>query len=302
MRLLPLLLFSSVPGLAIAQQVADTSFRPTIAAPAFSRGAGPVVVLDEAHQNFHTLDGRYGPFGALLERDGFVVRPNRSPFSRATLDSARVLVIANAVAKENQQNWVRPIRPAFTNQEVRAVHEWVTSGGSLLLIADHMPMAGAADSLAAAFGVFFVDGFAYDTAQNSILRYRRADGSLGSHPVLMGRNARERVDSLTAFTGQALRFLGSATPLMTLGRGTVVLMPDTAWQFSDRSVRIHGDGMFQGVALEAGRGRVVILGEAAMLTAQLAGPQRNLMGMNNPAAGQNAQFVLNVVRWLTRVY
>jgi hypothetical protein len=297
-----LLLLLILPAVVIAQQVADTSFQPSIGAPAYARGRGPLIFLDEAHQNFHTLDGRYRPFGALLERDGFVMRANRSPFSRATLDSARVLVIANAVAKENQQNWVRPIRSAFTAEEVRAVHEWVTRGGSLLLIADHMPMAGAADSLAAAFGVFFVDGFAYDSTQNSILRYRRADGSLGSHPVLTGRNPRERVDSLTAFTGQALRFLGTATALMTLGRGTVVLMPDTAWQFSDRSVRIHGDGMFQGVALEAGRGRVVILGEAAMMTAQLAGPQRNPMGMNHPAAGQNAQFVLNVVRWLTRIY
>jgi hypothetical protein len=297
-----LLLLVLIPAVVMAQQVADTSFQPSVGVPAFARGRGPLIFLDEAHQNFHTLDGRYRPFGTLLERDGFVIRANRSPFSRATLDSARVLVIANAVAKENQQNWVRPIRSAFTGDEVRAVHEWVTNGGSLLLIADHMPMAGAADSLAAAFGVFFVDGFAYDTAQNSILRYRRADGSLGSHPTLMGRNTRERVDSLTAFTGQALRFLGRATPLMTLGRGAVVLLPDTAWQFSDRSVRIHGDGMFQGVALEAGRGRVVILGEAAMMTAQLAGPERNPMGMNHPAASQNAQFVLNVVRWLTRAY
>jgi hypothetical protein len=291
------------PALALSQQVADTSFRPTIASPAHARGTGPIVVLDEAHRNFHTLDGRYRPFGMLLERDGYVVRPNRSAFSRSVLDSARLLVIANAIAPENAQgNWVRPIRPAFRADEVRAVRDWVTSGGSLLLIADHMPMAGAADSLAAAFGVFFVDGFAQDSSQVSIIRHRRADGALGSHPVLSGRNPRERIDSLTAFTGQAFRVVGNGTPLMTLGRGTVVLMPDTAWQFSDRTPRIRADGMLQGVAMEVGRGRVVMLGEAAMMSAQLAGPQRNPMGMNHPAAAQNAQFVLNVVRWLTRAY
>jgi hypothetical protein len=43
----------------------------------------------------------------------------------------------------------------------------------------------------------------------------------------------------------------------------------------------------------------VVLGEAAMCTAQLAGPQHVPMGMNNPLAPQNAQFCLNVVHWLS---
>ena len=60
--------------------------------------------------------------------------------------------------------------------------------------------------------------------------------------------------------------------------------------------------MLQGAAIEFGGGRVVLLAEAAMLSAQLAGPQRNRMGMNHPEAAQNAQFALNVVRWLARVY
>ena len=48
-------------------------------------------------------------------------------------------------------------------------------------------------------------------------------------------------------------------------------------------------------------GRIVVLGEAAMCTAQLAGPDLYPFGMNNPLAAQNAQFCLNAVRWLTRV-
>jgi hypothetical protein len=35
--------------------------------------------------------------------------------------------------------------------------------------------------------------------------------------------------------------------------------------------------------------------------AQLAGPQQVPVGMNAPGAEQNAQFCLNVVRWLTGV-
>lgn len=41
---------------------------------------------------------------------------------------------------------------------------WVESGGRLLLIADHMPLAGSAAKLAAAFGASFTDGFAYKAA------------------------------------------------------------------------------------------------------------------------------------------
>ena len=45
---------------------------------------------------------------------------------------------------------------------------------------------------------------------------------------------------------------------------------------------------------------IVAAGEAAMFSAQRAGPQAaNLMGFNNPSAHQNGQFVLNVLRWLT---
>ena len=43
---------------------------------------------------------------------------------------------------------------------------------------------------------------------------------------------------------------------------------------------------------------VVLLGEAAMLSAQRAGPEAAPMGMNAPGAEQNAQFALNVLHWL----
>jgi hypothetical protein len=80
---------------------------------------------------------------------------------------------------------------------------------------------------------------------------------------------------------------------------TLVLMPQVAWQFSRLTPRVAGAGMLQGAVLAHGRGRVAAFGEAAMFSAQVAGPQRNPMGMNHPAAPQNAQFLLNVMHWLT---
>ena len=56
-------------------QRADLEFRPLIIDPAFEISAGPVVLIDEAHFNFHTAEGRYKPFAELLRRDGYIVRP-----------------------------------------------------------------------------------------------------------------------------------------------------------------------------------------------------------------------------------
>ena len=286
-----------------AQQVADSAFAPAIARPAYAEGAGPLVLVDEAHTNFHTTDGRYYTFAQTLRRDGYRVRGLRAPFTPRALADAQVLVIANALHPSNDQNWTLPNPSAFTAEEIAAVEAWVRDGGSLLLIADHMPFPGAAADLAAAFGVTMGNGFAYDaTEEESKMRFARDDGSLADHPVTRGRDAAERVDSVFAFTGQAFRVTApGAEPLMTLAAGSVLLLPQVAWQFTAETPRAQVGGQLQGAVLRHGRGRVAVFGEAAMFSAQRAGPQRQPMGMNDPRAPQNVQFLLNVMHWLTGV-
>src|SRR5687768_14050180 len=97
-----------------AQQVSDTTFNPRIAQPAYAEGRGPVVLIDEAHHNFHTAEGRYLAFARLLRRDGYVVRSNKVPLTRSALDGARVLVIANALHERNQTDWDLPTPSAFS--------------------------------------------------------------------------------------------------------------------------------------------------------------------------------------------
>jgi hypothetical protein len=55
----------------------------------------------------------------------------------------------------------------------------------------------------------------------------------------------------------------------------------------------------QGAVIVFGKGKVAVFGEAAMFSAQLAGPNKVPMGMNAPGAEKNAQLALNVLRWLT---
>jgi len=295
-----LLALLCVASTAIAQQVPDRGFSPAIPRPRYAAGAGPVVCVDEAHFNFHTLAERFWAFGELLRRDGFTTRPSTGKFDAVTLAACRVLVISNAQPSDADWDaYPRPTPSAFTDAEIAAVHRWVDSGGSLLLIADHMPLAGAAARLAAAFGVEFQDGFARrDPESEAPDVFRLADRTLRDHVITRGGAPDERVTSIRTFTGQAFR-APHAEPLLVFPAGYIELMPEKAWQFSADTRRFPVEGWLQGAIEHVGKGRAAFFGEAAMFSAQLAGPEKMPMGMNAPGAEQNFRFVLNVVHWLT---
>lgn len=290
------------PG--FAQQVSDTAFKGPPFTPAFAAGRGPLVVIDQAHNNFHTASGRYSPFANFLRRDGFRVDALTTAFTAKSLNPVRVLVIANALASRNVRDWVVPTPSAFTADEIAAVREWVRGGGSLLLIADHMPFAGAAHDLAKEFGIDVINGFAFREPGNlGELTFRRSDNTLRASPITDGRNGSERVDSVTTFTGNAFRPLNeNVSPVLVFGPGIETLVTDSAWVFNDRTVRQPASGLLQGASVQFGSGRVVMTGEAALFSAQVAGPARRPMGMNAPGAEQNPQFLLNIMHWLVRLY
>jgi hypothetical protein len=293
-----------------AQQVPDRAFRPPVQDPAYPIGTGPVVCLDEAHHNFHTLDDRFWAFGELVRRDGYVVRPSRAMFDERSLSPCRILVISNAQPSDAEWNtYSYPTPPAFATEEVTAVRQWVRGGGRLLLIADHMPLAGAAATLAAAFGVTFLDGFAVeefteesgrDAAFAKPTIFRTEDNTLRPHAIVRGRNAKESVTRVRTFTGQAFR-APAAEPLLVVPPTFIALMPRTAWEFGPDTRRVSVGGWLQGAVMRVESGRTAFFGEAAMFSAQVTGAQRRPMGMNAPEAEQNFQFVLNVMHWLSGV-
>jgi len=295
---------------AAAQQASDRDYRPPIAPPAYAAGTGPTLCLDEGHHNFHTLDGRYRSFGELLRRDGYAVRPLRARLSAATLKPCSILAIANAQPSDaNWSDYPSPTPSAFAADEVRAVRRWVERGGRLWLIADHMPLAGASASLARAFGVEFLDGFAmpgFDAdPQRRAQRFaeptlfRRSDGTLAAHAVTRGGAPGEAVEQVRSFTGQAFRLPPRAEPVLTLPPGYVSLQPAQAWRFEADTPRIDVGGWSQGALLRVGKGRAAFFGEAAMFSAQRQGAQGRPMGMNAPGAERNHQLALNVAHWLS---
>jgi hypothetical protein len=299
MRLLrSLSMLCLLTALASAQQLADDQFDPPIAKPAFASGKGHIVAIDEAHTNFHTMTGRFQAFAKLLQKDGYVVQANTQPFSAATLKPYRILVISNALHPSNEKDWKLPNPSAFTAEEIAAVKAWVEGGGSLLLIADHMPLAGAATDLGKALGVEWSNGFAIEGDQRGPMFFRASDHSLRDHAIVRGREAAEKVTDIATFTGSAFRG-EKLEPIFVFRKDVVSLEPEVAWQFSDATKRVAVDGWYQGATRKLGQGKLAVFGEAAMFTAQVSGPNKTRVGMNSPDAPQNPQFVLNVAHWLS---
>lgn len=278
-----------------AQQVADPNFDPKVAHPAYARN-GPKVLFDEAHHNFHTAGGRYKPFADLITSDGYQITPNKEKFSAQVLKGFNILVISNALAAA-QMNMPEAGNPAFTEAECDAVRDWVKGGGALLLIADHAPMGSANQVLGDRFGVNMSKMYTADE-QNSdkesnnqgFIVYTRESGRLADHAITRGRNDSERVNKIIAFTGQSLKGPADSFAFMKLADSAVDVMPNTT--------PVSAAGRAQGLILSLGKGRVVVLAEAAMLSAQLAGPNRMPFGMNRPGI-DNRQLALNIMHWLS---
>jgi len=315
-----LVLFAAT-RLTSAQQVADTTFVPKIARPAYERGTGPRVLIDEAHNNFHTMGGNYRPFAKLLEADGYRVAPNTRLFTGDSLRKCTVLVVANAMGGDVVESYGLA---AFRETECDTLAEWVRHGGSLLLIADHAPFGTGAEGLAKRFNVGMSKGYTEDTLHSvtrdngSLLVFTRDEKLLRDDVITRGRDTTEIVSRVVAFTGQSLAPPTGARALLALSptafdhpgptvdqaRGSA--NPGIAWRTEITAMpTTSARGRAVGIALRYGLGRVVILGEAAMLTAQTVtqpgapGPPRKF-GMNQPG-NDNQQFALNVMHWLSGI-
>ncbi|MEL6655441.1 MAG: hypothetical protein AAFY48_04880 [Bacteroidota bacterium] len=275
-----------------AQQVADTSQFFTIEQAAYPEGQGPRVWVDAGHHNFHTIEGRYAAFGNVLKVDGYQVADQPEPITAEVLADCEIYVIANPLHESNKGNWTNPCPSAFTATEIEVVRQWVEEGGSLFLIADHMPFGGAAAELGAAFGVEWSNCFALDNRRRNFDRFSRKKGNLVETALTQG------INRIVTFTGSAFQAPENAEIIVALSDDFTLLSPEIAWEFTDDTPHQSAAGWQQIAYFEFGAGRVVISGEAAMFSAQLGGPQRQKFGMNTKVAKENVQLLRNLVGWL----
>jgi len=285
------------------QPAGSLEFNAQVAQPAYLK-QHTKVFFDEAHNNTDTSAGRYKPFADLITSDGYGLTPNREKFSKTGLKGFEVLVIVNASGPAAHRE-----SSPFTPEECEAVRDWVSGGGALLLITDQAPFSTAAAELSKAFGVGLTSGFTIDRVKynkeaedQTELVFTRDEGLIGDHPITRGRNAAEQINRIITFTGTSIKGPPNGVSFLKLADTAIdVLPPDRKPSSAEEAPPDHREvsaaGRAQAVALEFGKGRVVVLGEAAMLTAQVAS-RGFRFGMNVPGI-DNRQLALNIMHWLS---
>lgn len=280
-----------------SQQGADLNFHYEVKNPAYENEQGPVIILDEAHENFHKLQERYQPFARVLRADGFLLKSGKQTITADYLAGCDIFVISDPMNSKKKS--------AYSGAEIIALKKWVESGGSLCLITDHNPDPPAIAALAAAFGIEVNDGFVFNEspgADQGPIYFKRDDGTLQDHAIVDGRKGhREEITEIVSFTGCAFKAGEDFSPLMILGPDKISYMPKNPAKINRRTPKLNVEGWLQGGTMELGKGRLAFFAEAGMFTAQTIGPQRIKFGMNSPLAPQNAQFLLNVFHWLARI-
>ena len=249
---------------------------------------------------------------------------NTAPFSAETLAEAGVLVIANALnarnaAESESDGWTTPAPPALEGDEIPAVVEWVEQGGSLLLVADHMPFPGAITNLALQFGVVwenafaFAGNFTFAPGDPNLIQFRLGTpgptgGIAFDHALFRGRSSGEAVPFVSSFTGSAFRTLpgSNVVPVMQLGGGpsSLVAYPTNHLDITVATPMGPATGLLQGGVLEYGQGRVAFMAEAAMFAARKAdfvSPGFDMGMSNQELAPHNKQFTLNLLHWLSGI-
>lgn len=268
-----------------AQQTSDT----TVAIPIYPNMVkkGIEVYMDASHHNFHTANGSFSGFANLLRAHGYQVKSLDSPH----YDPVKILVIANALHPDNNGNWDLPNPSAFSREEIKEIQKWVEGGGRLLLIADHMPFAGAAAQLGETFGIRFLNGFACNSSgEPGNLMFTKAESELWEKLQF--------TDSVMTFAGSAFIIPEKSQCIFRFHSGDMSLQPAQAWQFSGNTPRESLSDYCQGALFPYGKGKIAVFGEAAMFTAQVS--QGHKVGFNHPKAPNNARFILEVMEWLTK--
>lgn len=281
---------------ALSQQSADPHFDARVEKPTFTKNF-PRVLFDEAHYNFDTTNNRYKPFADLLFNDGYHIAVNRQPFTKTSLATHKILVIVNPLGVEDMDDEGAD-GPAFTPAECEVVNDWVRGGGALLFIVDHAPFAAAAEILAKQLGVDMSRSETTDAANSdkkfnlpSVIVYSRENHQLAESAITNGRSDAERVNRVTVFSGQSLKGPQGSEAFLKLADSAVN-------EIDGKSASAAGRA--QGIAFRLGKGRVVMLADAAMLSAQVTGSDNQPVGMNVPNI-DNRQLALNIMHWLSGI-
>jgi len=272
------------------QQRPDLDFEPVVSTPRYETPS-VTICFDTIHHNLHKPSGGFAALARLLKADGYRIS-EPSELNDRTLDECHIFIIANPLNKANVGRWIRPILSAYDKDEIACLDNWVSKGGRLLVIADHMPFAGAAAELAQNFGFRYFDGFVMAGEDHwPPETYRKSDGTLKD--VFLTQD----IDSLAGFTGSALDSPEGALIVANFPKDYNLYISEEAWVFDEQTEVVALDSLEMGAVMPFGKGKLAFFTEAAMFTAQIV-QDRYRVGFNMPGGYQNQSFILKLIHWL----
>lgn len=279
----------------------DPDFKTKVENPLYGKSEGPFILVDAAHMNFHVTQGFIDPFVSLAENDGYQVVVGTSQFTPDFLRSFKIVMIITALPFEFTSKTEVTTETTFTGDELDALHDWVKSGGSLLVFSEHAPFDQAINPLLNRFGINSSVGTIADPVhhdqdfgRDGWVVFSRDNGLLNSsHPIANGRDETESINSAIAFGGSALS--GSDYE-------NVFRLSDTA-ENRQHPTGVGPQGMGDSMALagEFGQGKILAFGDSNGFTAmnfEGEGDQVLSLGMNT-ANYDWKQLVLNSLHWLS---
>jgi len=295
-RLLLLLIWGLLISCQNHSTTPDNEFNVTVDEPRLS---GQRVVFDQGHKNHHQIGRTYKPFANLLRNDGCNVESTDKPIDTSVLSTADIFIIPTAMGEEEPGE-----KSPFTDNEIKSLEEWVRNGGSILLVTEHYPFGLAMEPLLTRFGVKVHNGYTEDSTMTNkevidALLFDKSKGQLSnSHPIT------STINRVNTFTGSAIKGDSTWTRLLILSDNAQNYNVDVKVERDGGDIRVNvsyadfypGRDYSQGLCKNYGQGKIVVLSESALLTAQID-KNGNKFGMNISDT-DNKEFALNIIRWL----
>ena len=286
-----------------AQLYNDSSFNANVVHPKFMKGYGPKILIDAGHHNFLVEIGLIKPLFDVASSDGYQIKIDSMPFTKEYLSNYKLVVIMTAMPfKYGSKNQVTD-EITFTTDELNALHDWVSNGGSLLMFSEHAPIDKSVTPLFNKFGIQLSTGIVVDSLNSdtpiempswkySFLKFTSKNGLLNTeHPITKGEKKNERISNISTYVGGGLTGDGY-TNIFKLSSSAII----KKWSGSMPS----GTPNSQCLAGNVGKGKLVALGDCNGFIAMnfKSGGYKFPLGMQ--VSGYDwKQFVLNTLHWLS---
>jgi hypothetical protein len=140
MRFLLSIIFLFISIFSYAQMLNDSTFDTGIPHPKYKKKRGPTILIDAGHHNFIVEMGLIKPFVDLARNDGYKTTIDSGAFTPAYLAKYQILLITPAMPFKFGSKKDIADEITFTNQELVALKEWVSNGGSLIVLSEHAPI------------------------------------------------------------------------------------------------------------------------------------------------------------------